>query len=66
MYPKVCICSSMALFVFVVVTLCTSCSQSVLFTKSNTNMSAVSDMYSVPHEESKKIVFAHFASYLSN
>ena len=22
--------------------------------------------YSVPHEESRKIVFAHFASYLSN
>ena len=22
--------------------------------------------YSVPHEESKKIVLAHFASYLSN
>ena len=30
------------------------------------NKMAATYMYSVPHEESRKIVFAHFASYLSN
>ena len=33
---------------------------------SSTVVSIAPQGYSVPHEESKKIVFAHFGSYLSN